>query len=142
MDLGENMFGEKEFSLVLKKFDSSFHALLIDAGGLVHSNNYFAGNADIVLVRNLIESIPSIFGPYNRMIYMEEYKVIWDYKVSYHVFEKFLLELFASQYHSNAYDESDFKYSNWSQFNEFLAEHNNANKENDRYEIDKEELPF
>lgn len=133
------MFTKEKLILVLEEYKKSFHVSLINDNGKVYCSNYFEGFVDIVNIKNLISNIPIVFGGYGRVIYRRELKTIWDCKVWPEMLEMFIEELFAVKYHSNAYEESDFKYHDWDQFIEFIEDNYTLTKKENNFEFD---LPY
>ncbi|MFP3126815.1 hypothetical protein OH784_29940 [Ectobacillus funiculus] len=109
--------------------------------GEVLSNTIFSSDWDIVHVRNLIWSFPVTFGAYKRVVYFIDFKLVWDYKVDPDIFNEFLEQLFAVDYHSPMYTSDDFNYHNWGDSPQFLQD-NYILTEKEKLEIRDDDLPI
>lgn len=124
------MSNRDELILMIEEYEDAICIRLVDKRGKVFSYHYFDEYPDIAELRIAIGSA-TVSGDYNRVIYSINFKTIWDYKANLHIFGEFVEEIFASQYHSNLYDSSDFKYYCFEQFGEFLEEYKTKGSKRD-----------
>jgi hypothetical protein len=138
------MFRRDDFILIIENYEEATSLQIVDKKGKVYSFHHYEEILDIVDFRRLVGAV-STLGDYDRIIYRNDFKIVWDYPATPKEFGAFVEELFASQYHSPLYDSTDFKYTVFEQFGEFLEDYRSNREEpfdGMSTPISEDDLPF